>query len=88
MDRADSEPEPRCTVRGWVTILGRPTTLTDLFLVDYVLSFILFGVELSVANFQWLIRQLHLLHYRILAATQVQFQVCSRSCHSLLQTTP
>ena len=38
VDRADSEQEPRCTVGGWVTILGRPTRLTELFRVDSVLS--------------------------------------------------
>jgi hypothetical protein len=30
VDRADSEPEPRCTVGGWVTIRGQSTILTEL----------------------------------------------------------
>ena len=51
MDRADSEPEPRCTVGGWVTIRGRPTTLTELFRVDSVLSLYKGSSEFDVTTF-------------------------------------
>ena len=51
MDRADSEPEPRCTFGGWVTVLGQPTMLTELFRVNYVLSFIRIERDLTLLHF-------------------------------------
>ena len=51
VDRADSEPEPRCTVGGWVTIRGRPTMLTELFRVDSVLSLYKGSSEFDVTTF-------------------------------------
>ena len=50
MDRADSEPEPRCTVGGWVMIRGRPTMVTELFRVDSVLSFIRIEGDLTLPH--------------------------------------
>ena len=74
-DRADSEPEPRCTVGGWVTVWGQQTILTELFRANSVLSFTRIRMELSATNFQWLMRRLHLVHPCILAASQVQSQL-------------
>ena len=51
LDRADSEPEPRCTVGGWVTIRGRPTTLTELFRVDSILSLYTGSSEFDVDTY-------------------------------------
>ena len=41
----------RCTVGGWVTIRGRPTTLTELLGVDSVLSLYKRSRELDVTTF-------------------------------------
>ena len=51
VDLADLEPEPRCTVGGWVTIRGRPTRVTELFLVDSVLSLYKGSSEFDVTTF-------------------------------------
>ena len=74
MDRADSEPEPRCTVGGWVTIRGRPTRLTELFRVDSVLSLYKGSSEFDVTTFTngGYADYICYIH-RVLAATQVQF---------------